>query len=106
VIAIKRGSLKIAIYGRKSESDSPAAKIPASPVIVPFGVGFHRLLTFLYEMQQVSNSDSTFHKIRRRKVSTRAVRKRPRLRENRMGNWFGIKENKTPGGEQSRSARH
>jgi hypothetical protein len=47
VIAIKRGSLKIAIYDRKSESGSPAAKIPASPVIVPFGVRFHRLLTFL-----------------------------------------------------------
>jgi hypothetical protein len=28
------------------------------------------------------------------------MKKRPRLREKRMINWFGVKENKTPGGEQ------
>jgi hypothetical protein len=47
VIAIKRESLKIAICNRKPESGSQAAEIPASPIIVSFGVRFHRLLTFL-----------------------------------------------------------
>ena len=47
VIPIEREDLKIAIYKRKPESFSPAATIPASPIIVSFGVRFHRLPTFL-----------------------------------------------------------
>ena len=47
VITIKRGTLKIAICKRKPESGSPAAKIPSAPIIVSFGVRFHRLLAFL-----------------------------------------------------------
>ena len=47
VIPIEREDLKIAIYKRKPGSLSPAATIPASPIIVSFGVRFHRLPTFL-----------------------------------------------------------
>jgi hypothetical protein len=47
LITIKRGTLKIAICKRKPESGSPAAKIPSAPIIVSFGVRFHRLLAFL-----------------------------------------------------------
>jgi hypothetical protein len=38
------GGLKIPIDNRKPNSGSPATKIPASPIIVSFGVRFHRFL--------------------------------------------------------------
>jgi hypothetical protein len=53
-----------------------------------------------YEMQRLSNSDSTFPQNPPAQSVNSVHEKRSRLREKRMINWFGVKENKTPGGEQ------
>jgi hypothetical protein len=47
VIPITGESLKIPIGNRKPNSGSRAIKIPASPIIVSFGVRFHRFLKLL-----------------------------------------------------------